>query len=377
MPQLTTTEQNLIDKLVRKEKKKPIEAWRAVKKNRAKTKGKSKKAKGLSPNTVYEYCKGETHQRGALETRGRLPTLTKADVRKLLQTRRRLIKQAANQERVRYEDIEEAGLKKEVSQKTVEVALRAAGVRYRPARKKIFLSEGDAKKRLEVMKEWIKKPSTYWSKSVHAFMDNKAWPAPLTAKQRAKYNATKVTGHLRLAREGTDQGFTQPRTDHSFLGIPSVNICAAVAKDKIILWEDYGKKWNASVACDMYKRPLLAALRRTWGARRTYVIVEDGDRKGYQTNKAKQTKAELGIRSMVLPPRTPSMMPLDASIWKRVDEKMSETAPSITETKAQFAKRLKKCAKSLPRGCVARAIKRTRANIQAIIDAHGYHPKND
>ena len=153
-------------------------------------------------------------------------------------------------------------------------------------------------------------------------MDNKAWPAPLTAKQRAKYNATKVTGHLRLAREGADQGFTQPRTDHSFLGIPSVNICAAVAKDKIILWEDYGKKWNASVACDMYKRPLLAALRRTWGARRTYVIVEDGDRKGYQTNKAKQTKAELGIRSMVLPPRTPSMMPLDASIWKRVDEKL-------------------------------------------------------
>ena len=50
MPQLTTTEQNLIDKLVRKEKKKPIEAWRAVKKYRAKTKGKSKKAKRLSPN---------------------------------------------------------------------------------------------------------------------------------------------------------------------------------------------------------------------------------------------------------------------------------------------------------------------------------------
>ena len=59
MPQLTTTEQNLIDKLVRKEKKKPIEAWRAVNKYRAKTMGKSKKAKRLSPNTVYEYCKGE------------------------------------------------------------------------------------------------------------------------------------------------------------------------------------------------------------------------------------------------------------------------------------------------------------------------------
>ena len=84
MPQLTTTEQNLIDKLVRKEKKKPIEAWRAVKKYRAKTKGKSKQEKRLGQNTVYEYCKGVTHQRGALETRGRLPTLRQADVRKLL-----------------------------------------------------------------------------------------------------------------------------------------------------------------------------------------------------------------------------------------------------------------------------------------------------
>ena len=77
MPQLTITEQNMIDKLVRKEKKKPIEAWRAVKKSRGTMKFKGKKVNGISRNTVYEYCNGVTHARGAPETRGRIHILTK------------------------------------------------------------------------------------------------------------------------------------------------------------------------------------------------------------------------------------------------------------------------------------------------------------
>ncbi len=48
MPQLTSAEQNMIDQLVRTEKKKPIEAWRAVEKSRVATKVKGKKVKGLN-----------------------------------------------------------------------------------------------------------------------------------------------------------------------------------------------------------------------------------------------------------------------------------------------------------------------------------------
>ena len=67
----------MIDKLVRKEKKKPIEAWRAVKKSRGTMKFKGKKVNGISRNTVYEYCNGVTHARGAPETRGRIHILNK------------------------------------------------------------------------------------------------------------------------------------------------------------------------------------------------------------------------------------------------------------------------------------------------------------
>ena len=78
MPQLSVAEMRLIDKMVRKEKKRPADAWRALLKARgaARTKVKKvkkhslKKTKSLSKSAVYEYCNGETHQRGAKEKRG-------------------------------------------------------------------------------------------------------------------------------------------------------------------------------------------------------------------------------------------------------------------------------------------------------------------
>ena len=67
MPQLSLAEMRLIDKMVRKEKKRPADAWRALRKARgaAHTKDKKlkkhslKKTKRLRKNTVYEYCNGE------------------------------------------------------------------------------------------------------------------------------------------------------------------------------------------------------------------------------------------------------------------------------------------------------------------------------
>jgi hypothetical protein len=104
------------------------------------------------------------------------------------------------------------------------------GVCYRPARAKVALSEDDAKERLRVAKDWSRKPASFWSTRVHGYWDCKAFPLPLTEQQRARYRQTRVTGHLRTKAEGTMQGFTKPRQKHSFLGIPSVTIAAAVAK---------------------------------------------------------------------------------------------------------------------------------------------------
>ena len=271
MPQMTDAEMRRADRLMRGDSMTPVAIWRLLKKSRevaAKSapKGQKRKASKLSSTTVYAFCNGETHPRQRVETRGRDDALTKGDVRSLMQARRRLIQKRSSQRRVTYaEVIEEAALEKDVSQRTVEDALREQGIRYRPARKKIYLSDKDAKARVNLLSRWVKKPKKFWSTCVHAYIDAKAWPAPSTAAQRAKYKASKVTGHLRLAKEGIDRGFTTPRQQHSFIGVPTIKVCAAVAKDRVIMWHDYGNSWNGAVAADMYKGPLLAALKRTWG----------------------------------------------------------------------------------------------------------------
>ena len=313
----------------------------------------------LKRDAVYRYLCGDTHKRSAGESRGRKATLANTDVKKLLSVRRRLIKKVNNEQRITYQDIiEEAGYDGVCSEKTVADALRAAGLRYTPPRKKICLSTKDAAERLQVAKIWEKRPASYWVKKVHGFYDCKTFPMPLTDKQRVRFRQTRVTGHLRFPAEGTGRGFTKPRSDHCWLGVPSVTIAAVVAKDRVIMWHDVGKKWNGAVAAGVYSGPMLKALRRTWGPRRQFTIVEDGDRKGNQSNKGKNAKKQAKLRATVLPPRSPCFMPLDYSIWKKIVDKVVTTMPKgkRRETKEAFSARLKKAARSLPRGFVAKSI---------------------
>ena len=152
---------------------------------------------GPSKKAVYAYVHGRTHRCDKKETRGRSKNLTGADVLKLLQVRRRLIKQANNNKRVRYSDIIAAAkLGKHVCERTVADSMRARGCKYRPARKKLYIVGKDAKTRVKVLKKWVKKPKGFWVNKIHGWMDNKKWVRPLTPQQRAKYNATKVSGHF-------------------------------------------------------------------------------------------------------------------------------------------------------------------------------------
>ena len=127
---------------------------------------------------------------------------------------------------------------------------------------------------------------------------------------------------------------------------------AAVAKDKVIMWDVLKGPWNGAAAAAMYNGPFLSALKKTWGKRPHYTIVEDGDRKGNQNTKGINAKASKNIRAIKLPPRTPSWMPLDYAIWIAIEKKMDETAPEGTEKKADYIERLAAAARSLPRGYV-------------------------
>ena len=370
---LSLGEQAVVDKVTRQKNLGPMDAMRAVNKLR-----KQKGHDELNKSTIYRYLKGKTHRRGLVESRGRKKSLGKRDVLKLDQARKRLLKAADSRRRITYEDIsKEAGYYENVTVRRVADALRAQGVRFRAPRKKVLLTDADAKVRLQTAKEWVKRPASFWSEGVHAYVDNKAFPVPLTPQQRAKYEKTRVTGHLRKAEEGVKRGFVKPRMKHSFLGIPSVTISAAVAKDRVIMWSVVDKTWNGTAAASMYRGPLAKALRQTWGEKRRYTIVEDGDRKGNQSGLGIAAKEEMKIKALTLPPRTPAWMPLDFAVWKAIEDKMHSTAPKGRESQEEYLTRLRQRARSLPRGFVRKVIGRMKDNIQGVIEAGGYHAKDD
>lgn len=172
-------------------------------------------------------------------------------------------------------------------------------------------------------------------------------------------------------------GFTKPREKHSFIGLPSVTIAAAVAKDKVIMWHVVEGTWNGAAAADMYKNYLKPALEATWGKQRRYTIVEDGDRKGNRSGKGIAAKASAGIFATCLPPRTPSLMPLDYSIWNEIVKKVASQKKYKKETKTEFLERLQNAAMTLKKGYVKSVIARMRPNIKALADAKGFVPRND
>lgn len=283
----------------------------------------------------------------------------------MTRARRKLLKQADSETRVTYEDIfAAAGLEDNASSRTMQDPLRAKGVRFRPPRKKVQVKAGGAKLRLQVAKEWVKRPVGYWTDNVHAYIDNKQPLLPLTPAQRRKFRQSRATGHLRTTAEGVLPECTKPKTNHSFLGMPSVTVTAAVAVDRIILWHVHGKQRNGQTAADTYEGPIKKALAKFWGPKRHYRIIEDGDRKGNQSGKGLLAKERAKLKAMTLPPRTPSCMPLNYASWEEILRRMDGTAPEGTETKDEYLRRLKRTATSLPKGYVRAVLARMKKEHQ-------------
>lgn len=111
---------------------------------------------------------------------------------------------------------------------------------------------------------------------MQAYVDNTAFPTPLTPAQRKRFKQTKATRILRKKSEGILRGFTKPRDKHSFIGLPTVNICPAVGKGRVIMWHFVQGSWNGAAAATLYEDHLRPTLERAWGKRSRYTIVEDG-----------------------------------------------------------------------------------------------------
>ena len=94
----------------------------------------------------------------------------------------------------------------------------------------------------------------------------------------------------------------------------TVDIMAGISGDRVVLWEEVGGRWNGEKASDMYRGPIAKFLKKQFGERRQYLLVEDNDPTGYKSRKGMEAKKAVNIKAMAWPRYSPDLMPLDFSL---------------------------------------------------------------
>ena len=344
---------------------------------------------GPGKTAVYEYLAGNTHNYHADETRGRKATLMPKALHVLDKVRCRLQRDASNEHVVTWEDIRSEGVKELrkkglwsarkplCTAKTMAKHFRATlKVTKRPARARIARTSGEEDRRLRRAEVWERRPASWWSDEIHAYIDNKTFVVPMTEQEKKRHRQSKVTYHLRKAQEGGDPDYIVPKTKRMLTGMQSIEVTAAVARGGIIMWYVVPTKWSGEAAVAMYKK-LGEALRRKWGPRTSYRVVEDGDRKGYQSAMGKAAKRDESIVSWTLPPRTPQWMPLDFCLWNEIEQRALKAQVARKETKKQYAGRLRRVAMGLPSEIVNNCLASMQQRIKDTVAAKGRHTRRD
>lgn len=337
---------------------------------------------GPSPATVYKFLAGATHKRAAEETRGRPSKVPVGLVRTANVERLKLIRKADYQYLVTWGDIHKA------TKKALQAHGRLMGgsrmpsedylarrvrnesdVRARPGKRRITRTKEDEENRHKKAITWAKYPQTFWEEDVH-FIDTKKFVCPRNEKDVKLLRTTRITHHLRSPAEGSQKEFILPKKGHMLLGIPSIEVTAAVGRGRVLLWHVSTKPWNGEKAKLMYGK-LGEVLRKRYGIGGRFRVVEDGDTKGFQSGKGKAAKKAARITSFKLPPRTPSWMPWDFSLWDEIERRVLSKPFKGAMSAKVYAKRLSLTALRLPPRVVKNCLAKMKDNIVATKKAKG------
>jgi transposase len=310
---------------------------------------------GRHKKTVYKALKMKSVPR-----RGRAALLTPQDVRRMVSVLRSMVKAARACWEVTLAMIKKKA-KVKACDKTVRRALAKKNIKFRRMRSKIILSKADMKARYAFAKKYKSKSASWWLKHIQLHIDCKTFPAYVTAQARDLAAQREVRGVYRKPGEGLDECYVvAPKSLRANPGCKAVKIAAGVAQGKIVLWHDYGLKWNGKVAADVYEGPMLAALQKTWPRRRSFNVLEDNDPTGFKSKAAVRAKAAARIEIFTIPARSPDLNVLDYAIWKAVTRKMRAQERSFPRSKREsrtaYIARLRRAAMSVPTTTINKAI---------------------
>lgn len=242
---------------------------------------------GPNESTVRRALRGVTHKRALKETRGRPAKLTPAQLRRLDNARKELIRKARGLYEVHISDVKKKAKVSHVSDSTVSLHFKKKlGVTWRIPREAPLRLDGDAEQRVKICSKMKYYADNYFTEQVDAFWDNKQFYVPTYEKAKVYQKMTKVRGHLRTRGEGITKNFTKPKSNKNRVNPGAkVSVCCAIMNNKVKVWEYLPSRWCAQAASDLYRGPLIRALRKFRGNKSAYHVVEDNDPTGYKSRK--------------------------------------------------------------------------------------------
>ena len=269
-------------------------------------------------------------------------------------------------------------LKLKCSDKVVAAALHKADVYYHPLREKpVRTAEDDAKRKVFAGK-YKSKPASWWSKDVHAYIDNKFFPVYLNGKGRDYAAKRAATGTFRKKGEGLGKGHVKPSKALKFnTGARSVLVSCAITAKKTLMWHVVDGRWNAEAAANMYQSKLAPALRREYPRASSYKLLEDNDPSGYKSRLGIEAKRESKIRVVEIPPRSPDLNPLDYGFWAELNRRMrrqeKKFKPSFKESRKVYMARLRRTAMNMPASALKPLVESLKRRCRQIWEADGGH----
>ena len=222
---------------------------------------------GPSRSAVYRTMRGESYTRGAEEHRGRRANLPPGMVDIAQEVRLRLLDDAKSELMVTWSDIYKGT--KQILQATGVLTrkvpmpsedwftktMRAqTRVRARPGKRRITHEKDYKARRAALAEKWVMYPQSWCGHDIHAYIDNKAFVIARTGDMKKRLRTQRVTRHLRTPEEGEMECVILHRKSRSLVGIPSVNITAAVAQDRVIFCHENRGMWNGATASAMYEK---------------------------------------------------------------------------------------------------------------------------
>ena len=322
---------------------------------------------------IRRFLKGRTHRRGKVETRGRKRSFTRRNVLAMDTARRRFIKDTRGTRQATWDLVRSKARAPKAHRTTVARAFarERMDVKLRRLREKPQREPEHERERVDICGKMLRWPLRRFTEEIDLIIDNKKFDVPTTPAARAYQAKQNMHSQLRTPSEGLRKDFTKPRTGKQRRNLGGkLNVCAGLSGGRVVLWEYY-KKWNAQVAVDMYKGPLMQALIEHRGVKTSYLLAEDNDPTGYKSGLAMAEKRRLGLRTIQWPRYSPDLMPLDFCLWSEISKRAAAEAPRGKETVEAFSQRLKQVALRTPRATVLAAVGAMKKRARQIWEAGG------